>query len=214
MLIGILPSPTGLARRYRPSAMWKSQIETLSKGCVRVRTFAGDRPLSYADTLELWIAEAPFCDWFTDLLRDAPFEAYCWECPPVTLSSLDRDFEFVLVDVPELDDLPADPQPFAEQFSASDLATGVADFSNLGGDARLIAPLPIDANASYSHFAAFLRSAPRTQCHALWQAVGTAITERVGDAPLWVSTAGLGVSWLHIRLDSYPKYYRFAAYRS
>ena len=30
---------------------------------------------------------------------------------------------------------------------------------------------------------------------------------------LWLSTAGLGVYWLHLRLDTRPKYYSFQPYR-
>ena len=33
-----------------------------------------------------------------------------------------------------------------------------------------------------------------------------------GDAPTWVSTAGGGVAWLHVRLDSAPKYYTHRPY--
>ena len=32
--------------------------------------------------------------------------------------------------------------------------------------------------------------------------------QRVSASPLWLSTAGMGVSWLHLRLDSRPKNYR------
>lgn len=41
--------------------------------------------------------------------------------------------------------------------------------------------------------------------HARW-------TERP-DAPLWVSTSGLGVPWLHVRLDDAPKYYTHRPFR-
>ena len=33
------------------------------------------------------------------------------------------------------------------------------------------------------------------------------IESKKPDQKLWVSTSGLGVFWLHLRLDSYPKYY-------
>jgi uncharacterized protein DUF6940 len=194
--------------------MWESRIDTLRQGCLRVRTFVGGRPLSYGEAVELWTAEAGFRDWFSDLLLDSPFEAYCWETPPVARSSLDREFEFVLVDVPALCHLHPDPQPFAEQFARCEPGNGVVAFSNLGGDAFLVAPLPVGVAPAYSHLASFLRSAPQSQCHALWQVVGAAVKRQVSEGPLWVSTAGLGVSWLHIRLDSRPKYYRFDAYRS
>jgi hypothetical protein len=31
---------------------------------------------------------------------------------------------------------------------------------------------------------------------------------------MWVSTSGLGVYWLYIRLDSFPKYYNFQPYKT
>jgi len=37
---------------------------------------------------------------------------------------------------------------------------------------------------------------------------------RLSDRPLWISTAGMGVNWLHVRLDSRPKYYRHAPYKT
>jgi hypothetical protein len=48
---------------------------------------------------------------------------------------------------------------------------------------------------------------------AVWQAVGDALLARVAADPVWLSTAGLGVSWLHVRLDSRPKYYRHVPYK-
>jgi hypothetical protein len=194
--------------------MWEAQSETLQPGCVRMRAQVGGRPLSYAEAIERWTDDERFRDWFAGLLVDAPFEAYCWETPAVTRSNLDRHFEWVLVDVPALARLRPDPESFAEPFARCESGDGVAAFSNLGGDAFLIAPLPLGAASRYSHLASFVRSAPRSQCHALWQTVGTAIEQHLGDAPLWVSSAGLGVSWLHVRLDTRPKYYRFAPYRA
>jgi len=193
--------------------MWKSQIDTVRQGCVRIRIAVGERSLCYAETLELWAGEGGFRDWFSHVLLNAPFDAYCWECPPLVRSSIDREFEFVLIDVPALHHLRADPQPFAEQFARCDTGTSIVAFSNLGGDAFLVVPLPVGGGSTYAHLASFLRSAPQGQCHALWEAVGGAIKAHVSDDPLWVSTAGLGVSWLHVWLDTRPKYYRFHGYK-
>ena len=44
--------------------------------------------------------------------------------------------------------------------------------------------------------------------------VAAAVRRRVSDPPVWLSTAGMGVSWLHLRLDSQPKYYRHGPYRA
>ena len=78
----------------------------------------------------------------------------------------------------------------------------------------LIVPAPMTrSHACYAHLARFLRGAPAAQVRAFWSVVGQAALRRMGTIPFWLSTAGLGVAWLHIRLDSRPKYYRYAAYR-
>jgi len=38
------------------------------------------------------------------------------------------------------------------------------------------------------------------------------VRQRLGERRLWISTAGGGVAWLHVRLDSSPKYYGFRPY--
>jgi hypothetical protein len=84
---------------------------------------------------------------------------------------------------------------------------------NLGGDATLIVPREQADVACYPHLAAFVRGAPLTQQHDLLQKTGAALAQRLRDTPIWVSTSGLGVSWLHVRLDSRPKYYTYTPYK-
>ena len=119
----------------------------------------------------------------------------------------------MLVDRPSLDRVKSDPHTFAPYFNAAAPQNSIASFTNLGGDAQLIAPSPIAPDSAYPHLAAFLRHAPKPQQQALWQAVSKAVEEQIGDRPLWLNTAGGGVAWLHVRLDSTPKYYQFAPYR-
>ena len=37
---------------------------------------------------------------------------------------------------------------------------------------------------------------------------------RSPEETTWLSTSGLGVYWLHVRLDSYPKYYTYRPYKA
>ena len=37
--------------------------------------------------------------------------------------------------------------------------------------------------------------------------------ENLCEQPRWLSTAGMGIPWVHVRIDSYPKYYRFPPYK-
>ena len=69
------------------------------------------------------------------------------------------------------------------------------------------------APEAYGHLASFLREAPPAQVCALWEQVGRAVRESIGSEPCWVSTAGMGVAWLHVRIDSWPKYYRHDPYK-
>lgn len=184
----------------------------LDQGTIRWSlALANGIALTFADVIALWRNDATFRALWTQCLRGARFTAWCWECPPLTPRALRRPFECVVVDSPALVDSAADPMPFAAHFS---LRRPVAVFDNLGRDAVLIAPCPISAHTDYAHLASFLATAEDTQIEALWKALGDTVAIHRGEHPLWISTAGLGVAWLHIRLDRRPKYYRHAAYRT
>lgn len=170
---------------------------------------SADRALSFATVVLGWHADERFRAFWHGSLRDAGFGACCWECPPLTSETSSRDFECVFVPSPALARMPADPGAFAAHFRAD---RSVVAFGNLGGDAVLVAPCPGGAGTDYAHLASFTATAPAAQQDALWQAVGQEMKKRVGSRPVWLSTAGLGVAWLHIRLDDRPKYYRHAPY--
>jgi hypothetical protein len=192
--------------------MWTASSEKLEDGRgLRFAVACGSHPATVAEVIRGWQGDAAFRSQFNALLADAPYTAFRWETPAVTAATVaEQPFEFVLLDNPGLARRP-DLEAFAEHFAGSQ--TGVATFANLSGDALLVVPCPVVEPPVYGHLAAFVRRAPELQWHALWQAVGEAMARRVGVKPVWLSTAGAGVSWLHVRLDDRPKYYGFAPYR-
>lgn len=151
-----------------------------------------------------------FAAWLNAQLADAPYEAFRWETPPVDQRSTDQPWEFVLLNSPNLA-RPPERHLFEEHFA--DASVPVTVFANLGRNALLIAPTPIAEESAYGHLAAFVRHAPETQRLALWKEVGEQANRRIGQRPVWLSTAGAGVSWLHVRLDDQPKYYGYQPYR-
>jgi hypothetical protein len=192
--------------------MWRFQIDELRDGSgLRFAVELGGKPAAFADVLRGWREDVAFRAQYNSMLAAVPFAAFRWETPPVTHATLTRPFEFVVLDSPGLAGRP-DPEAFAEHFAGAP-QTGVVVFPNLGGDAILVVPSPDAEPSHYGHLAAFVRGAPERQRHALWQAVGEAMARRVGAKPVWLSTAGAGVSWLHVRLDDRPKYYGYAPYR-
>jgi len=196
------------------NTMWQANIEKRNNGSVRkVSVHTLGSSLRFNETIELLRRNEKFRDFYNNLLASAPFDAFFWELPPITLATYQREFEFVLVDAPTLNEVPADNQAFAQYWTEDALA--VVEFPNIGRDALLIAPCPIQQNLScYSHLAAFCRAAPADQRDDFWRQVGETITRHLRERAMWISTSGLGVYWLHVRLDSYPKYYTYKPYKN
>ena len=193
---------------------WEIRREELEPGRVlRLRVERHGAPARWADVIAGWQEADELADRLSEAVRE-PFEACFWETRPVTAASLHEPFECVVVDSPALCRVTADRAPFARPMAEAG-ADGVVVFDNLGGDARLVVPAPRAPGDAFAHLAAFLREATAEHTRALWSAVGGAIERRLEgrSAPLWVSTSGLGVYWVHVRLDDRPKYYTFTPYR-
>lgn len=189
--------------------MYQFEKTNISKGkAIKYVLYKQEERLSFINFIRLLQQDERFRSFFLDMLSGISFHAYQWETPPVTASTTGQPFEFVVHDSPGIDLLP-DPGPFRSYFGSN---TDIAVFDNLGGDARLIAPVPPADNLNYSHIGVFTEYAPVQQQHQLWQTVGRVTQSRISDQPLWLNTAGGGVAWLHIRLDSRPKYYRYQPY--
>jgi hypothetical protein len=194
--------------------MWDVEVVHLGPHAVRCRPLRGGQPVSYAEVIEGWAGDADFRSWHSRRLADSEFSAFRWETPPIARrTSSQVMFEFVLLKSDSLE-RPADRHAFAENFAGS-ADTQVVAFSNLGGDAELVAPCPVASDACYCHLATFLRRAPAEQVDSLWSLVGRTMQQRLArrPEPVWLSTAGMGVAWLHVRLDSRPKYYGHAPYK-
>ena len=161
----------------------------------------------------------------TDIIRNSPFQAVFFETKGCHDSNWQtKHFEFVLVDAPHLRpfaESSPDPLAFAEYMTASccNSSEGCA-FPNMSGDAQLIAPCAADAShnhVAYSHLAAFCRQAPASQVSRVWQLAAKEYQDRVNNSrskSVWLSTSGMGIAWLHFRLDSRPKYYQYKPFQS
>lgn len=188
--------------------MWISQKIEIENGYMYY-IFSGTTRLSFVEVLQLWKCEEKFRVFFNELFCGIPFSAYRWETPAITSETKNRDFEFVILNDPSLS-RKASTNAFANYFNDR----AVVKFSNLGNNAVLVVPCPPHKSIDYSHLATFLQNAPTLQKHALWEQIGTSMLHRINTKPVWLSTAGAGVPWLHVRLDDTPKYYRHKQYRN
>ena len=193
--------------------MWKSKRKLIENDRIhKISIFRDDKQVTYLEAIELWQQDESFRTFFISLLADTPMAAYFWETPPIS-QSIDREFEFVLIDSPKLADVEPDPSDFRQHFESA--TEEVVTFPNLGNDALLVVPCPINNIPESTHLANFLREAPESQQHLLWKTVGRSLQQKLDEQQfIWVSTSGLEVHWLHVRLDSRPKYYAYKPYKS
>ena len=192
-----------------------SPLASAAKG-ICIALHRDERPLRFDELFELLATSSRFVDWYSSILRHSGYPAFFWEHPPLTTTNFANPAEFVLLAAPALESLRPDPTAFEEHFRAAELDDGnttVIRFNNIDGDALLIVPCPNNQTQQYAHLAAFLRAAPVTQIREFWRLTADAVMGNLGAKPLWLSTSGLGVAWLHARLDSWPKYYQYRPYK-
>ena len=192
--------------------MWDAYVESVPSG-IRIKTYQGNAQMSFREFFSLLKSNAEFASWYSETLAGCDFEAFFWEFPPLTTTSFEESAEFVIIESVALSKLRPDAAPFETQFSLQP-GSDVITFPNLGGDAMLIVPTQRGSIDMYPHLATFLRTAPRDQIRSLWKVAADAVQANLSRTPRWLSTAGLGVSWLHLRLDTRPKYYNYLAYKT
>jgi hypothetical protein len=203
-----------------PQGRFQIAGDRLNAQTQRLRVYAASggepTPVTWQQAIALWQRDPDFGQGLTQALAAIPFAAFFWETPPITPHTLPQAWECVAVEAPALAQVSPDPTPF-RQYLAQDATEAIATFPNLGGDALLVVPQPQGPVQVYPHLATFLRSGPPTQIQALWQQLGITVQHHLANRsnrPLWVSTSGLGVYWLHIRLDDSPKYYTHLPYKT
>ncbi|MEM7238027.1 MAG: toll/interleukin-1 receptor domain-containing protein [Pseudomonadota bacterium] len=195
------------------SATFEAIAESGNAGNLLLHRFRDrGRLLTWREILDLWRESPEFCDFFMTVQRTCGFGSFVWEAAPLDDASLDRVYEQAILNTPRPTGEP-DRQTFAGYFDADGAPDGVVAFDNLGGDAVLVVPSPIRSDADYGGLAEFLSEAPIAQQRALWRELSHHAARRVSRDPLWISVAGGGVRWLHLRLDSVPKYYRHGPFR-
>jgi hypothetical protein len=193
--------------------MWSIERTSIREGwSEKLALFRNGGAASFADVIAAWDSDAAFRGYFIGEISAAPWPAFLWEMPPIRRDMVERNYECVIIRSDALARMHPDAEAFAAEFR--DAAGSVVAFRNLGGDALLVAPCPLTELSTYTHIAAFLRGTPESQQHELFIALAGAIGRelRRTTARIWTSTSGLGIGWLHVRLDSFPKYYQHRSY--
>lgn len=198
--------------------MWEAQKEIIKEDkTTQYFIFKEGKQIIQKDFIHYLINSASFRSFYTQLLKDSPFPAFYWENPPFSLSTMEKAYEFVLIKSRFFKNILPDAESFKTYFSKEPVVT----FKNLGKDAMLVVPTPQISKTlttsqselfNYVHLGKFLRTAQTAQIDAFWQTIGNTVQAKLSQQKMWLNTEGTGVHWLHARLDSRPKYYKYAPY--
>jgi hypothetical protein len=150
-------------------------------------------------------------------------EAYFWECIPVS-NTTEKVFEF---SVTKSHALKESSQNFGKFKGILEIAfknfQAVASFPNPSQDTVLVIPaLEKDERneiKDFKNISEFTKNASFTLQNTFWSSVARDIIDELGkdsksEKTVWVSTHGLGVSYLHVRIANWPKYYSCEEYKT
>jgi len=200
----------------QPSSMYRYTASFETHDVVKYKFFNKTTytSISYKDAILMLQKDEAFINLVIKILKNCEFKSYFFETPPVQINVYDKiQFEFVLVDAVRLNNIKSDKYAF-QQYFTSDFTVS---FENLGKNALLIVPCPRDMNIinQYAQLATFVREAKIDEVYSLLKLTALKMDEVVKkNKPIWLSTSGLGVYWLHMRIDTFPKYYTYFEYRN
>ena len=178
----------------------------------RLRFLCNQKPLSFKEVLDIWATSDEGIDCYIDGLKKLDFSQFYWEHPALEAKSLHVPYEFMVLKTDHFNKRTVDTNSFSKYLNSE---MQVEAFDNLGRNAKLVVPTKKSNIETYKHLGAFIHNAPITQTRALFKEIGRSMKAEIEKGKIiWLSTAGLGVIWLHIRLDTIPKYYKIATYKN
>ena len=182
-----------------------------SERLIRFAIHQANQNLSFREVFQKWQEEEAFIHFYQKSLLQFGFEAFFWEHPALTTELLEKDYECAVRKSKSLQKRMQDEAPFKEYL---DQPQNYVEIPNRKKDSLLIIPTHLGDTVNHTHFGKFIQTVPAPQLVQLFQKIGFLALERIHtETPLWLSTAGLGVSWLHIRFDQRPKYYKVQAFK-
>ncbi|MDR8392391.1 hypothetical protein NC796_14655 [Aliifodinibius sp. S!AR15-10] len=190
--------------------MWSFIDKVSSDSVIRFSIEEDGVPLQNREFLELLKDSAKFRTFYNHRLAQSGLEAFFWENKPMTRYNQDEPYECTLVNSNYLAGKSPQPGTFRQYYKTGE---SIVTFPNLGRDALLVVPCPTMEEDCYTHLGNFVRSGGQEQIDDFWRVTANKMMVSLGNEPKWLSTSGLGVFWLHARIDSTPKYYQTEKYK-
>lgn len=191
--------------------MYSTKILGQDSTAIRFNILKNDTLISFQEVFELWESNSDFIEFYVQSIKEFDFKAFFWEHPGLTMQTIVRPYECILQKSENFDSRIINERAFKDYLHTSNY---VEDFLNLGKNARLVIPTKQSNAEVYKHLGSFIFHAESLQIQALFNRIGTVVQQEIEkQAMIWLNTAGMGVIWLHVRMDTKPKYYRTKNYK-
>ena len=152
---------------------------------------------------------------FINILKNSPYNSYYFQTP--NIRSLNDPIEFVLIKSETLHKKTADWTKYKEYMKRKPRNRTSLSFDNLSGNTKLVVPFNKKENIKYGHLKDFILNASKEEIRDILLKVGEEVENYknnsiTNEKPLFLSTHGDGVPWLHFRIESSPIYYLYKPY--
>ena len=150
-----------------------------------------------------------------DIVSYKSSKAFLYETSPIIKESITHDgivnitgiYHEKFIDSDELDNLSQDSTDF-DEYLANPNNEYCTSFYNLSKTTRLIIPTKLNGS-NYKSLKEFIENAPHIQQQYFWKQVSIEAYNMLKQhSKIWISTHGLGVPYLHVRVEVSPKYYK------
>lgn len=129
---------------------------------------------------------------------------FFYETSPIT-PKMNTKYEHKFIESDRLEKLKPSHKKFQKHLINK---RDIAHFANLPKTAILIVPVP-RKHKNYATLKDFVDNASKSQQKKFWKCAAKSIKEMLKyHDVIWVSTHGLGVPYLHLRIEVEPKYYQ------
>jgi len=191
---------------------WNFNVVSHSNALSTLCILEGTQILSFKEVFNYWKTSPEFTNFYVKSINSIGYEAFFWEHPAVNLGYLNSSYEVSLKKTFSFNNIEVDCESFSKYIQAKSF---VEVFKNLGKDAILVVPTEQSEQGNYVHFGKFLRKANDLQIRKVFSEIGKSTLLQIESGQtVWLNTEGTGVIWVHVRLDSKPKYYKKIDYKA
>lgn len=129
-----------------------------------------------------------------------------WEFPPFFLETKQNVAKFAII---KCGNFGKSNSASFKNFLNNKKDNEIVIFKNLSGDTDLITINSVDPeNPNFCHIMKFMKNSSHKNKHQLLKTIGKEMLKYSNNIdPIYLSTHGHGVPWLHVRISKFRKYY-------